>query len=90
MGLLGPRVRDGATIGLTLQFLFFFNYFIYIYIYTNLSNFFKKIISLILLRVMLYSQTFLQIILVSNSYWFAYGPNTHIIFLLASNYLSHQ
>ena len=88
MGLLGPRVRDGATIGLTLQFLFFLN--IYIYIYILILAIFLKIISLILLRVMLYSQTFLQIILVSNSYWFAYGPNTHIIFLLASNYLSHQ
>ena len=34
--------------------------------------------------------TFLQIVLVANSYWFAYGPTTYIIFLLSSNHLSHQ
>ena len=34
--------------------------------------------------------TFLQIILVANSYWFAHEPSTHIIFLLTSNHLLHQ
>ena len=34
--------------------------------------------------------TFLQIILEANSYWFAYEPTTHIIFLLTSNHLLHQ
>ena len=33
--------------------------------------------------------TFLQTILVANSYC-AHGPTTHIIFLLTSNHLLHQ
>ena len=32
---------------------------------------------------------FLQTVLIANSYWFAHGPITHIIFLLTSNHLSH-
>ena len=59
-------------------------------LFYKITFYFPLKISLILLRLMLYSQTFLQIILVSNSYWFAYGPNTHIIFLLSNNRTSHQ
>ena len=39
---------------------------------------------------MLYSQTFLQTVLIANSYWFAYGPTTHIIFLPTNNHLLPQ
>ena len=34
--------------------------------------------------------TFLQTVLVANSYWFTHRPTTHIIFLLTSNHLLHQ
>ena len=34
--------------------------------------------------------TFLQTVLVANSYWFAHGPTIHIIFLLINNHLLHQ
>ena len=55
---------------------------------------FSLTVSLIFLRVVLYSQnffiTFLQTVLVANSYWFAYGPTTHIIFLLTNNHLLYQ
>ena len=34
--------------------------------------------------------TFLQTVLVTNSYWFTHGSTTHIIFLLTSNHLLHQ
>ena len=55
---------------------------------------FSLIISLILLRVILYSQTFfitfLQTVLVTNFYWFTCEPTTYIIFLLTNNHLSHR
>ena len=50
---------------------------------------FPLTISLIPLWLMLYL-TFLQTVLVANSYWFAYGHTTYMIFLLTNNHLSHQ
>ena len=34
--------------------------------------------------------TFLQTVLVANSYWFVHRPTIHIIFLLISNHLLYQ
>ena len=39
---------------------------------------------------MLHSQTFLQIVLIANSYWFTYECTTYIIFLRSNNHLLPQ
>ena len=51
----------------------------------NIIDSFKSIVIVINL-----STTFLHIVKVANSYWFAFGPNTYITFLLINNHSLHQ
>ena len=56
----------------------------FVFLLNNIINSFKS--NTILTN---FFTIFLQTVLVANSYWFAPGPITHIIFLLTSNHLSH-
>ena len=73
----------------------------YVYVCTNFSNFVLQNYIFFLLNNIIDSfksniiltnffTTFLQTVLVANSYWFAHGPTIHIIFLLINNHLLHQ
>ena len=52
----------------------------------NIIDSFKSIV-----KVTNFSTTFLEIVKVTNSYWFAFRPTTYIIFfLLTNNHSSHK